>query len=261
MVRRIAASVLASVPACFVMLALVLPPAASAQRVCSSSCVWGYGPDAGPSRWGEVCCPLCDGSRQSPINLLPGKAKAAELPEIAVSYRESHLEFVNDGHTLKVTDELTPGANYIELGDKRYTFEQFHFHSLSEHTVNGRHSPLELHLVHRRTSYDLAVVAVLIDEGPDNPAFAPMWNALPATDAEPARTMIFDPSALLPDSLGYYTYLGSLTTPNCAEVVTWYILKEPVFLSSAQIDAFRAIYDHNYRPLQEPNGRFLRMRD
>jgi carbonic anhydrase len=265
--RRNAAQNLAPAPALSLILvfsaALVLaPPApAPAQKICLPSCGWGYGSDKGPNEWGEACCPLCDGLRQSPINIMPGKARAAELPEITVSYRESHLELVNDGHTIKVTDELTPGANYIELGEQRYTFVDFHFHSLSEHTIGGRHSPLELHLVHRRTSYDLAVIAVLIDEGPENPAFAPMWNGLPATDAEPARTIIFDPGVMLPQSLGYYTYFGSLTTPICAEVVTWYVLKQPVLMSSAQLDAFRAIYDHNYRPLQPPNGRFVRTRD
>lgn len=243
------------------VLAFALTAPALAQRTCSATCDWGYGPGKGPDRWGEVCCPLCDGLRQSPINILPGKARAADLPEITVSYRESHLELVNDGRTLQVTDELTPGTNYIELGEQRFAFENFHFHSLSEHTVGGRHSPMELHLVHRRTSYDLAVIAVLIDEGPENAAFSPIWNSLPASDSEPARTMIFDPSVMLPESLGYYTYFGSLTTPICAEVVTWYVLKERVLMSSAQLDAFRAVYDHNYRPLQEPNGRFVRMRD
>ncbi len=240
-------------------LALVLP--ASAQQICSSSCSWGYGPATGPSQWGEKCCGLCDGLRQSPINIQPGNAKKAELPEIVVFYRESHMELANNGHTLRVSDQLTPGANYIEIGGERYTFEEFHFHSLSEHTLGGRHRPMELHLVHRRTSYDLAVIAVLIDEGPENPAFAPMWNSLPVADSEPPRTVIFDPSALLPEKLGYYTYFGSLTTPICAEVVTWYILKQPVLMSNAQLDAFRAIYDHNYRPVQAPNGRVVRVRD
>lgn len=243
----------------FLALAAVAP--APAQRICSSACDWGYGPGRGPNKWGEACCPLCDGLRQSPINILPGKAREAELPEITLSYRESHLELLNNGHTIKVTDELTAGSNYIELGEQRYDFVDFHFHSLSEHTVGGRHTPLELHLVHRRTSYDLAVIAVLIDEGPENDAFAPMWNSLPALDSEPARTIIFDPSVMLPESLGYYTYFGSLTTPTCAEVVTWYVLKDRVLMSTAQLDAFRAIYDHNYRPLQEPNGRFVRTRN
>ncbi|MDH3524589.1 MAG: carbonic anhydrase family protein [Acidobacteriota bacterium] len=236
-------------------------PAAAAERICPASCDWGYGPGGGPDRWGEVCCPLCDGRRQSPIDILPGKAKAAELPEIRVSYRESHLELSNDGHTIGVADLLTPGANFIELGESRYALTGLHFHSLSEHTIGGRHSPMELHLEHRRTSWDLATIAVLIDEGPDNPAFAPLWSALPASADDPARTVILDPDTLLPESRGYYTYLGSLTVPNCAETVTWYVLREPVLLSAAQIDAFRAIYDHNYRPVQEPNGRVVRTRE
>ena len=68
------------------LLCMTAAPAAFAQRTCSTTCEWGYGPSAGPPRWGEVCCPQCDGRRQSPINIQPKNAKPADLPEIVVSY-------------------------------------------------------------------------------------------------------------------------------------------------------------------------------
>ena len=37
----------------------------------------------------------------------------------------------------------------------------------------------------------------------------------------------------------FFTYSGSLTTPPCAEVVTWFILKEKSTISERQINIFR----------------------
>lgn len=45
----------------------------------------------------------------------------------------------------------------------------------------------------------------------------------------------FDPATLLPGSLDYWTYLGSLTTPPLLESVTWIVCKEPISVSSEQV--------------------------
>ena len=37
------------------------------------------------------------------------------------------------------------------------------------------------------------------------------------------------------DVTRYYTYAGSLTTPNCQEAVTWIVIEKPMFLSGAQV--------------------------
>ena len=33
----------------------------------------------------------------------------------------------------------------------------------------------------------------------------------------------------------YYHYSGSLTTPTCNEVVTWNVMKKPIYVSSNQV--------------------------
>lgn len=238
------------------VLMLGVPMAAVADE-CSTSCEWGYGPQDGPPSWGGLCCPVCDGASQSPIDFVPSMASLSDDRSLAISYRESHLQLFNNGHTIEAADELAAEGNYLEVGDRRYDFAQLHFHSLSEHTTEGRHSPLEMHLVHQRSSYDLAVIAVMIEEGAANEAFTAMWNSLPAEEATEPRTVILNPRKLLPKKLGFRSYSGSLTTPNCSEIVSWFVLNEAVHMSLEQIEAFRAIFDGNYRPVQPLNGRIV----
>lgn len=45
----------------------------------------------------------------------------------------------------------------------------------------------------------------------------------------------FDPADLLPESLDYWTYPGSLTTPPLYESVTWIVCKQTISVSSAQV--------------------------
>lgn len=47
----------------------------------------------------------------------------------------------------------------------------------------------------------------------------------------------FNPKCLLPSSLHYWTYLGSLTTPPLHESVIWIVLKEPIVVSEKQVRA------------------------
>lgn len=109
---------------------------------------------------------------------------------------------------------------------------------------------MELHFVHRNALGELAVVGVFLREGAANPLIQEIWDAVDAEgDGE------IDPEALLPQDRSYYRYAGSLTTPPCTEGVRWHVLAEPVDLSAAQVDEFRAIFPHNARPLQFLNDR------
>jgi len=128
---------------------------------------------------------------------------------------------------------------------------------VSEHTINGQHLDMEIHLVHQSAAGDYAVVGVMMERGGENPAYTPVWDHMPAVEGEPEtiRGVTVNAADLLPAEQSYYRYAGSFTTPPCTEGVKWLVMTTPVELSDAQIDAFEAIYDYNYRPVQPLNQR------
>jgi carbonic anhydrase len=74
------------------------------------------------------------------------------------------------------------------------------------------------HLVHKGGDGALAVVAVLLDKGQDNPTLHAIWSNLPKQkEKEVAAPATIDAATLLPADKGYYTFQGSLTTPPCSE--------------------------------------------
>ena len=71
----------------------------------------------------------------------------------------------------------------------------------------------------------------------------------------------FNAAELLPADKGYYRYAGSLATPPCSESVVWLVLKDPIEVSGAQVEAFRKIFDNNNRPVQPINEREVIIKD
>ena len=148
-----------------------------------------------------------------------------------------------------------------------YNIEQLHFHwgnhsdTGSEHTIDNKRYPLEMHLVHYNSKYKsvaeavednerngLAVISVLFEiSRKDNEHFEPIMQkakAVRGTDAEVVSRVGLGGVSLadlLPKTAAksFFSYEGSLTTPPCAEVVTWMVLKEKGTISERQIQAFR----------------------
>lgn len=217
---------------------------------------WDYRGTHGPAAWAGIDpefsgCKL--GRDQSPIDIR-GATKAA-LPALATAYQGSAAEVVNTGHTVQVN--LTD-AGALTLDGVSYKLVQFHFHTPSEERVKGRAYAMVAHLVHKSAEGKLAVVAVLLKQGRANATLAPVFADLPAAEgAKRALPGTFNASDLLPEQRGYYRFVGSLTTPPCSEGVRWQVLKQPVEVSKAQLNAFRKLYRMNARPVQPLNGRVV----
>jgi carbonic anhydrase len=216
---------------------------------------WAYEGHGGAEHWGDLdksfaSCKL--GKEQSPIDISTAAVQKGNLAPIKTSYKASAGTLVNNGHTIQVNladggSAATPSGNYKVL--------QFHFHTPSEEKVNGQAFPMVAHVVHRNDAGQLAVIGVLIKAGAENAALKNIFAALPATGGEQALKAPLDVTSILPASMGFYAFKGSLTTPPCSEGVAWHVLKSPIELSQAQIDAFRKIFPMNARPVQALNGR------
>jgi carbonic anhydrase len=216
---------------------------------------WGYSGEIGPTHWGELSPEYAlakDGKRQSPVDIRNTLSRA--LPRIEFNYRPSRIHLVYNGHTIQENED--PGS--FGLANDKFELQQFHFHAPSEHTVDGKHFPMEMHLVHKAKDGTSGVVAVFIKEGEHNRAFDPVWDILPDANRPKQNAEIkIDASSLLPEVTSYYSYDGSFTTPPCTEQVKWVVLAHPVSLSKQQIMRFREVIHGNNRPVQPLNGRHV----
>uniref|UniRef100_A0A8C7F466 Carbonic anhydrase n=2 Tax=Oncorhynchus kisutch TaxID=8019 RepID=A0A8C7F466_ONCKI len=252
---------------------------------------WGYAPDNGPDKWCEGF-PIANGPRQSPIDIVPGEAAFdAALKALTLKYDPStSIDILNNGHSFQVTYTDDNDNSTLTGGpiSGTYRLKQFHFHwgasddRGSEHTVAGTKYAAELHLVHWNTKYPsfgdaasksdgLAVVGVFLRVGNENANLQKVLDAFDAIKAKGKQTSFenFDPTILLPKSLDYWTYDGSLTTPPLLESVTWIVCKESISVSPAQMGKFRCLLFSgegeaaccmvdNYRPPQPLKGRAVR---
>jgi len=288
----------------------------------SGKCKWGYGltgTNDGPDTWPKNCSPYCNGTSQSPVNIETKKAVEEDVGMIKLFHYDKMLwgNIQNNGKTLGFTprspnpyyynpESINPSPPdlpppYIEGGrlpmGERFEFHSFHWHwgsdpkKGSEHTINGKSYPLELHLVHVNTKYKddlnkalskkdgLAVLGVLyelVDEDDHTPSESTLdrileqWKYSNNDEGclEKARTKLNLRDMLPVDLWKYYYYNGSLTTPMCNEAVLWTVfwpgtlnvtkanLKDfNIARTNCTLGQQRYELTNNFRPTQPLNGR------
>ncbi len=217
---------------------------------------WGY---KAPQNWGDLCTGFaeCNGDEQSPVNIETNSVVNAEsATPLNFSYDKTGVNIVNTGHGIKFN---VSGDNTLTIGNKTYKLLQFHYHTQSEHTINGTHFPMEVHFVHKGEN-GLAVVGMLFTKGNSNPLLENYLTSFPKEVGgkyEAQKTIPL--KTLLPQNLEYYHYDGSLTTPPCSEIVEWYVLKNPITASEQQLEQMLEIMHKNNRPVQKLNGRKIEL--
>lgn len=224
--------------------------------------------------WGGVCS---TGTRQSPVDLPLAAATAPGAPtkytckfgDFQFKYgTQERVVVLNTGHgTMQVN--FQPG-NIATVGGVDLELIQYHFHTPSEHAMDGKRSAMEVHLVHKVVSTGgLAVLGAMLESGATlpNPSLQTALVFAPPGEKEQMQAMRpVDPLALLPADNGkghrpYIHYAGSLTTPPCSEGVDWFVFTQPVKVTDKQILDFMhfvghgATYALNSRPLQPVNAR------
>ncbi|WP_194096716.1 carbonic anhydrase [Marivivens aquimaris] len=218
---------------------------------------WTYSGDEGPDHWGELSeeyASCAGGAMQSPIDL--SGAEASGTVNYEFDYQPVALNILNNGHTVQFN--TAEGGDLVEAG-KTFHLAQIHFHTPSEHDVDGKEFPIEAHFVHQADDGALAVLGVLIEEGEANATLQTVIDNMPTTPTEAADVagVTIDPNGLIPASHEIYRYMGSLTTPPCSEGVNWHVLATPMTASAEQIAALSEVLNHNNRPLQQLNARLL----
>lgn len=217
---------------------------------------WEYRGKHGPDHWAEIdrankVCAV--GNQQSPIDL-KGSIRA-DVEPLSPKWNKGAAKIINNGHTIQVN---MPSGNVLKRDGLDYELLQFHFHAPSEHLVDDKAYPMEMHFVHRHAeSGKLAVVGVFLTPGETNSTFAALAGNFPQHAGDEGTVPAFTPAELLPSSLHYWTYEGSLTTPPCSEIVTWLVVSQPLTVSAEDIKRFTSIYSANARPVLPTNRRIL----
>jgi len=229
----------------------------SVSGVASENAHWGYTGHGAPDAWGSLSpkyATCSEGKNQSPINVI--SSTDAKLPPLKLDYKKSSNEILHNGHTIQVNFDV---GNTLIIDGMRFELKQFHFHTPSENHINSKTFPLEAHFVHLDKEGNIAVLAVMFKEGRANRELAKVWAKMPTkADEKGELKLTHIAKALLPKNKDYYRFNGSLTTPPCTEGVRWFVLKNPVTISKAQVEHFAHTMHHpNNRPIQPLNARVV----
>jgi len=209
---------------------------------------------------------LNHGLLQSPINILTGEATEGRH-NITLNFTGEISSVENLGHTVQLNFE---SGNTIALDDKTFEFKQLHFHTPSEHLIDGITYPMEMHVVNmlkdqpENETPEYLVIAFLIKMGKENKFMSRFIEQIP-DEAEETRDInlnvvreseLFTSNQDPMETLNaHYFYRGSLTTPPYTESVNWYIIKKIFEASPEQILRINEIEGDNARHQQRKNER------
>ncbi|XP_052819767.1 carbonic anhydrase 2-like [Mya arenaria] len=236
----------------------------------SAGNVWTYRGSEGPDNW-HLDYPHCGGVKQSPIDVQTKDVVVDPnhlVPIVFSGYdnvANTNYTLGNNGHTVQV--DLNDQSMMISEGglEGTYVAAQFHFHwgaddtRGSEHAINGRHYPMEMHIVHYNRKYGnftaalkpedgLAVLGFFFEIGRYNKHFNEIishFNDIKYRDQHvPIESIPL--MELIPARLSnYFRYIGSLTTPPCYESVTWTLFNETIEIAEEQLEKFRTTIFEN----------------
>ena len=200
-----------------------------------------------PEGWDDGDCQSLQ--IQSPIDIPPVEDNSvviddgshAEIKDLVYTDINSGEVKFDHGHKW-TTEELDVGYLDIYLNETLYKYKlhSFHFHLYSEHRLQNRQYPMELHLVHKNLNKDdheneNLVIGILFDyiDGKEN-KFLKDINLADETKIKSASIL----NLINKDDTFYY-YKGSLTTVPCTENVNWIVFKDVRSMSYNQFKKFK----------------------
>ncbi|MDA0567062.1 carbonic anhydrase family protein [Streptomonospora sp. S1-112] len=213
------------------------------------------------------------GLEQSPVNVRTDRLVPAEPLDLRFDYRAEEVEFRYE----RYPTDRPPGLEYRPLEEnvagtvagersrlrcqgREYVLTEIHWHTPSEHLVDGRSYWLEQHLKHHAADGHGAalVVAVFWAAGPANPDLGRVVAALPRGRDGTAVTRLAGVrlDRLVPEATESYGYAGSLTTGAYTEGVRWVLLSTPMTAAPDTLAEFEELFPAgNARRVQRLHGR------
>ncbi|CAA2970503.1 alpha carbonic anhydrase 1, chloroplastic [Olea europaea subsp. europaea] len=256
-----------------VTLTFSLVNSSSADKKLYQHMLFTYSGGTGPNKWGSLDpkFTMCaNGKSQSPINIVKAKVVVdKKLKPLIREYNSVNVTLVNNKFNVAVVYPSNCGKLIVD--DKKYSLKQMHWHSPSEHRIDGQQFAAELHLVHVADDGSVSVVGILFQLGRPDPVIEKIQNKLSELANEvrtnkeetPVTVGPFHPTEVRKNVHNYYKYVGSFTTPPCTENVTWVILAKVRSMSKEQVEALKAPLDtgckNNNRPVQESHGRLVEL--
>ena len=200
-----------------------------------------------PGGWDEGDCK--SNQIQSPIDIpsiednsvLLDDGSHAKIKSLFFSNIFDGVVKFDKGHKW-TTNELDIGYIEIYLNKTLYKYKlnSFHFHLYSEHRIENKQYPMEMHLVHKNLNKEDSlnenlVIGILFDykENIEN-KFLNDINL--AEEKKIKDASIVD---LINKNDAFYYYKGSLTTIPCTENVNWIVFKDIKTMSFEQFNKFK----------------------
>ncbi|KAG6919148.1 hypothetical protein DXG01_008955 [Tephrocybe rancida] len=201
---------------------------------------------------------LCSqGTNQSPI-VIDSTSTTHNSASVTLIIPDTTSTFTDTGHSLRVAMEGKGGK--LTLGSDGYELLQFHFHTPSEHRIDNMFFPLEMHMVFKKANEDgpKLVIGVLFEVSASSKTdlLATLATTMPTSQTTPATTknLAFQPIIKHITGQGLYRYAGSLTTPPCAEGITWLVSRLPLDVDVATFNTFKKVIKFNSRYTQNTPG-------
>ncbi|KAK1607516.1 hypothetical protein QYE76_031189 [Lolium multiflorum] len=187
------------------------------------------------------------GSMQSPIDLASPRVSPCATSATHHSYRPAQASIINRGHDIMLNFEGDAGS--VTINGTVYYLKQLHWHSPTEHSVNGRRYDLELHMLHQSAEKKAAVIGVFYEIGAHD-AFPPQAGALPemiASRRTEEKVGVMDPRAPGAGASVYHD-MGSHHAALLGWVI-WTIVRVVRTVSRSQLELLRtAVHDGCFSP-------------
>nr|CCE46072.1 carbonic anhydrase [Sycon raphanus] len=265
---------------------------------CATAASWSYnyGAANGPNNWGMLpgFSTCGNGTKQTPIDIVRASATRQTYPTLSFSGATNETDWTiqNNGHSVAALPTADIWLSGGPLGSKVYKVYNIHIHfgnssfRASEHSFDGgQRTTGEFHVVTYDRTFSNIGEAVASNRGDALSVFGVLFQAQTGQTYDAGITSLINMAANLTyagddyvdgldfstmvsalDLQQYYSYMGSLTTPGCAEVVSWIVANRLHYVSPAAIDQLMSLkagmsatpgidLQGNTRPLQALNGR------